>query len=83
MSLESATAFVERIRTDSAFRESVLAKPKGPERGEVMEAAGYAFSPQELAQARAELAGGSLSESDLANVAGGASGRDCGPHYCR
>lgn len=78
MSLESATAFVEQMKTDTTFRESILTKPKGPDRLAAIEAAGYGFSPEDLHKARVEAGLGELSNEDLDHVAGGADGRDCG-----
>lgn len=70
MAIESAKAFIERIRTDASFRESIRKARDKKERWELIKETGFNFTKEEFDQAKAELAG-QLSEEELEVIAGG------------
>jgi len=70
MSVESAKAFLERMKSDSAFRESVVGAQDDAERNKLVVEAGFEFTKEEIDQARSEFQG-ELSDEDLRLVAGG------------
>lgn len=82
MSIESAEAFVKKMREDMEFRESILATKTDEERRAAVEEAGFEFTEDEFKQVREACIEeakekGLLSENDLEKVAGG--GISC---YC-
>jgi predicted ribosomally synthesized peptide with nif11-like leader len=74
MSIESAKAFYERMATDETFRlQHQNAKADG-ERRQLVQGAGYDFTPEEWESALAEIAEAAksqLSDAELESVAGG------------
>ena len=71
MSIESAKAFLEKIKADEAFRKQVGEIASQEERMAFIEKAGFAFTKEELDEVT-----GALSDEDLDSVAGG--GWGCG-----
>jgi predicted ribosomally synthesized peptide with nif11-like leader len=70
MSIESAKAYVERVKTDEEFARRVSEAASREERAEIARSEGFDFTPEEL---KTEI--GELSEEELEAVAGG---RWCG-----
>ena len=66
MSIESAKAFLERMKNDEDFRKSVGEIATSKERMEYVKGAGFDFTKDEIANLKDEL-----SDDDLENVAGG------------
>ncbi len=66
MSIESAKAFLERIKTDEDFRKSVEGIATSEERMEYVKGAGFDFTKDEIVNLKDEL-----TEEDLDDVAGG------------
>jgi predicted ribosomally synthesized peptide with nif11-like leader len=62
MSIESAKAFLERVKTDQEFAERVSVAPSREERRKIAESEGYDFTPEELKDITNEL---SLEELDM------------------
>jgi len=74
MSVESAKAFAERMRSDKAFRAKMQSAGSVAERKKLTDEAGYDFTREDFMQVKAELVEalrGELSDEELANVAGG------------
>lgn len=67
MSQEAAKAFVERMKTDSDFRERVFAETDVDARMLLVRAAGFDLTADEL-----EPPSGALADAELDAVAGGA-----------
>jgi predicted ribosomally synthesized peptide with nif11-like leader len=65
MSIESAKAFLERMRNDEAFRKSVGEIATSEERMEYVKGAGFDFTKDEIANLKDEL-----SDDDLDVVSG-------------
>ena len=66
MSMESAQAFVERVKTDEDFAKRVAVAASREERAEIAKAEGFDFTPEEL-----KTVTGELSVEELETVAGG------------
>lgn len=66
MSLKSAKAYIERMRSDAKFRESLNKAKSKEEKDKVLKAAGYDFTKEEVDKAASELG-----LKDLDKVAGG------------
>ena len=66
MSIESAKAFIERMKTDEAFAKQVESQKDKEERMKFVSEQGFNFSEQEVQQVAKEI-----SDDDLENVAGG------------
>ena len=66
MSIESAKAFLERMKNDEDFRKSVGVISTSEERMQYVKGAGFDFTKDEIANLKEEL-----SDDDLENVAGG------------
>ena len=66
MSIESAKAFLEKVKNDEDFRKSVRKIATAEERMEFVKGAGFDFTKEELNMVKSEL-----SESELNMVAGG------------
>ena len=66
MSAESAKAFVERMKTDQEFADRVMMASNRETRMEIVNDAGYEFTPEEMDVVREQL-----SDEDLDAVAGG------------
>jgi len=66
MSIESAKAYVERMKNDEDFREKVTACRDGETRIAFVKEAGYEFTAEDIELVRAEL-----SEEDIMAIAGG------------
>ncbi|KAB8315274.1 Nif11-like leader peptide family natural product precursor [Tolypothrix campylonemoides VB511288] len=76
MSIESATAFYERIVSDEAFKTQYQNAVSDDERREIVLAAGYNFTPQEWEAAMTQISESSdeeLSDAELTAVSGGSS----------
>ncbi len=71
MSIESARAFLERIRKDENFRSRVGEKETAEQRMEFVRSEGFDFAKEELDEVQSELG-----DSELDAVAGG--GWGCG-----
>ena len=76
MSIESARAFVERIREDEELRKSFMATGSKERAMELAEIKGFDFTLEEIEQVRQEQATKSkeneeLSDEDLEQVSGG------------
>jgi predicted ribosomally synthesized peptide with nif11-like leader len=68
MSMESARAFLKRMKSDSAFAERVTACKDANERVAMVKAAGYEFANDDLP----------LDDAELNAVSGGTGVRACG-----
>jgi predicted ribosomally synthesized peptide with nif11-like leader len=66
MSIESAKAFLEKIKSDEEFRNSVGEIGTAEERMEYVKGAGFDFTMEEIATVKDEL-----SDEDVDQVAGG------------
>lgn len=66
MSMESAKAFVERMKTDADFAQRVTACKSPESRIQLAKAEGFDFTSEEVKEASEEL-----SEDDLELVSGG------------
>ena len=66
MTMESAKAFVERVKTDEAFAKRVSGAASREERAEIAKAEGFDFTREEL-----KTVTGELSVDELETVAGG------------
>ncbi len=66
MSIESAKAFLERMKTDEDFRNSVGEIGTAEERLEYVKKAGFDFTKDEIANLKDEL-----SDDDMDNISGG------------
>jgi predicted ribosomally synthesized peptide with nif11-like leader len=66
MSIESAKAFLERVRNDEDFRKSVGGITTAEERMEFVKKAGFDFTEKEINSLKDEL-----SDEQLGGVAGG------------
>jgi predicted ribosomally synthesized peptide with nif11-like leader len=71
MTVEDADKLVERMGTDEAFREKVLAAETADERVHLAAAEGYVVTQEEVASAAA-----ALSDAGLQGVTGGAGDGD-------
>ncbi len=71
MSIESAKAFLERVRDDEDFRNSVGKIGIAEERLEYVKKAGFDFTSDEIAMLKDEL-----SDVDLDSVSGGSGSID-------
>ncbi len=66
MSIESAKAFVERMKTDEDFRKEVGGKSSPEDQMKFVKENGFDFSKEEFGQVKSEL-----SEEDLDRIDGG------------
>ena len=66
MSMESAKAFVEKVKSDDEFSKRVARAASREERAEIAKAEGFDFTPEELKSVTEEL-----SVEELEMVAGG------------
>ncbi|MGE4273574.1 MAG: Nif11-like leader peptide family natural product precursor [Desulfitobacterium sp.] len=66
MSIESAKAFMEKMKTDQDFAKKVMAAKDAEERRVLVKEAGFDFSAEELKDL-----GDEMSDSELDAVAGG------------
>ncbi|AGA70033.1 bacteriocin propeptide, TIGR03798 family [Desulfitobacterium dichloroeliminans LMG P-21439] len=66
MSIESAKAFMEKMKTDQDFAKKVMAAKDAEERRVLVKEDGFDFSPAELKDL-----GDEMSDSELDAVAGG------------
>ncbi len=74
MSVESAKAFMEKFKSDDAFRAQLENAPSDEARKQIVKDAGFEFTAEEIKQVTPdELHPGKLSEADLEAVAGGGS----------
>ncbi|NMG07800.1 Nif11-like leader peptide family natural product precursor [Brasilonema sp. UFV-L1] len=75
MSIESASAFYQRVTTDEAFRTQ-LQNTASEERTAIIQAAGYDFTPEEWEAATVEIlktaeTNTELNDAQLEAIAGG------------
>ena len=73
MSIESAKAFIEKVRNDEDFKKKLNELKDGKERMVFAKAKGFDFTPEEVAKVKEEQG---LTDAELDGVAGG-----CG-HGC-
>jgi len=73
MSREAAQAFVERLNSDDAFRERMVAAGDNDARLRAAQEAGFDITADDLAELRREHRADELSEEDLQKIAGGMS----------
>lgn len=73
MSVESAKAFIQKVKTDEEFKKKSSQFTDGAERLKFAKAEGFEFTPEEVAKVKEEQG---LSDEELEGVAGG-----CG-HGC-
>ncbi len=66
MSIESAKAFVERVKNDEDFKKELEGQASAEERMKFAKAQGFDFTTDEIREVR-----GSLSQEELDAVAGG------------
>jgi predicted ribosomally synthesized peptide with nif11-like leader len=71
MSLVSANAFLEKVKNDEGFRNKLAGLKDGQARLDFAKEAGFTFTVEELAAAKAEQG---LSDDELDAVAGGCGG---------
>lgn len=71
MSVENAQKFLERIKTDGGFRDSLSKASSFDERAKLVKAAGYDFTKAEMEQVHPAGSGGELSDEELESVSGG------------
>jgi predicted ribosomally synthesized peptide with nif11-like leader len=76
MSIESARAFYSRMTTDEAFRTQLEQAASKEERQQILQVAGYDFTPEEWQIVTAEIqtatpASDELSDAQLEAVSGG------------
>ncbi len=71
MSIESAKAYIERLKTDEEFRERVKAAKDSEARIALVKAEGFDFSAEDISAVKGEL-----SDDELDGLAGGW-GWDC------
>ncbi|MEH1992178.1 Nif11-like leader peptide family natural product precursor [Nostoc sp.] len=75
MSIESAKAFYSKMTTDETFRSQLEQAASKEERQQIIQAAGYNFTPEEWQAATAQIqeskADSELSEAQLKAVSGG------------
>lgn len=70
MSIESAEAFVERMKTDTDFAKQVIACKDTEARRALVKDAGFDFTVDELKTVMANPENEELSDAELASVAG-------------
>lgn len=73
MSVESAKAFIEKVKNDEDFRKKLSEFKDGKERMKYAKTEGFDFTPEEVAKVKEEQG---LTDDELDAVAGG-----CG-HAC-
>lgn len=79
MSQESALAYVERIRTDAAFRQRIDRASNDAARAQIARDAGFDVDPDDNATIVQALGSGiELTETELEKVTGGTTGPPSG-----
>ncbi len=68
MSIESAKAFMERMKTDEDFRKECSGKSSPEDRMEFVKQSGLDFTKEELETVRSKL---ELTDEDLETLSGG------------
>ncbi len=71
MSIESAKAFMERMKIDGDFKKEVGEKSSGEDRMQFVKANGFDFSKEEFEQVKSELSEGELEQIGGGNIDGG------------
>lgn len=66
MSMESAKAFIERMKTDEDFAKKIMAENNNDDRMELASCEGFTFTKDEIGQYSEEL-----SDTELDNISGG------------
>lgn len=74
MSIESAKAFIEKVKDDEDFRKKLVEFKDGEERMEYVKSVGFDFTTEEVAQVKEEQG---LTDDELDAVAGGVCGKLC------
>ncbi|MCP4934343.1 MAG: Nif11-like leader peptide family natural product precursor [bacterium] len=70
MSIESAKAFLEKMKTDENFRKECSGKPSHEEWIKFVKESGYDFSNEDIEQVKSDL-----SDDELEMIVGGIGGR--------
>ena len=70
MSVDSAKSFLERLKSDEAFRKSINDAKSFDDRVALVKGSGYNFTKEEMEQAH-PAGGGELSDEELESVSGG------------
>lgn len=79
MSSQAALAYVERIRTDAAFRQRVDRAPNDDVRAQIARDAGFDVNPDDNETIVQALSSGiELTDTELEKVAGGVDGGNSG-----
>ena len=73
MSVESAKAFIEKVKADEDFKNKLGQLKDGQERANYAKESGFDFTAEDLAKAKEEQG---LSDEELDGVAGGCGGAD-------
>ena len=68
MSIESAKAFYSRMTTDEAFRTQLEQAASKEERQQIMQAAGYDFTPEQWEAATAQVQDSNAADSELSDT---------------
>ena len=71
MSIESAKAFLEKVKSDEDFKKSLSGLKDGQARLEFAKKSGFNFTPADLAKVKEEEG---LTDEELDGVAGGCGG---------
>jgi len=71
MSLESAKAFTERVKTDEDFNRKVSECKSQEARMAFVKSEGFDFTPEDI-----EIANAEISDEELAGISGGDGGAD-------
>ena len=80
MSKEKALEFVQKMKEDDAFRAEVIQLGEDQDLTDFIRDKGYDFTTEELAEARSEIEGSAIADSELNQVAGGwCEGKGCSP----
>jgi len=74
MSIESANAFIERMKTDEEFAKKIMAETTAESRMELARGEGFDFTAEEMRQSSDDL-----TDEELDAVAGGAHKEGCLP----
>jgi predicted ribosomally synthesized peptide with nif11-like leader len=76
MTSDAVTAFVDRVMSDTDFRDQLAAAPTPEDRLRIANAAGFAIDADDVGTLRSALGVQEISDADLETVAGGMSDRD-------
>jgi len=76
MSIESAKAFLERVKNDEDLLKKLSDAASGEERLNIAKLEGFEFTKEEILQVRSELG-----DEEILSVTGGAHGDGCQMYY--